>query len=79
MQVAEQIEFAPKAAELQWWAVAKVAAVAGIPPHKLNRGRFDTASGELLAASAPVAIATPRTGVSAPGSTARRRRSITSG
>jgi site-specific recombinase XerD len=51
MQVADQIGFAPKAAELQWWAVAKVAAVAGVPPHKLNRGRFDTASGELLAAA----------------------------
>ena len=51
MQVAEQIGFASKAAELQWWAVAKVAAVAGVPPHKLNRSRFDTASGELLAAA----------------------------
>jgi site-specific recombinase XerD len=51
MQVAEQIGFAPKAAELQWWAVAKVAAVARVPPQQLNRSRFDTASGDLLAAA----------------------------
>jgi len=51
MQVADGIGFASKAAELQWWAVAKVAAVAGVPPQKLNRSRFDTASGELLSAA----------------------------
>jgi site-specific recombinase XerD len=51
VQVAEQIGFASKAAELQWWAVAKVAAVAGVPLQQLNRGRFDTASGGLLAAA----------------------------
>ena len=51
MQVAEQIGFASKAAELQWWPVAKVAAVAGIPPQQLNRSRFDSAAGELLVAA----------------------------
>jgi len=51
MQVAEQIGFASKAAELQWWPVAKVAAVAGIPPQQLNRTRFDSAAGELLVAA----------------------------
>jgi integrase len=51
MQIAGDVGFTPKVAELQWWAVAKVAAVAGIPPQKLNRGRFDTASAELLAAT----------------------------
>ena len=51
MAAAEGIGFSPKVAELQWWAVAKVAAVAGVPPHKLTRTRFDTASGELLAAA----------------------------
>jgi hypothetical protein len=32
MQVAASIGFTAKVAELQWWAVAKVAAVAGVPP-----------------------------------------------
>ena len=31
-------------AELQWWAVAKVAAVAGVAPDKLTRAKFETAS-----------------------------------
>jgi hypothetical protein len=51
MQVAADVGFTPKIAELQWWAVAKLAAVAGIPPHRLNRARFDTASAELLVAT----------------------------
>ena len=51
MQVADGIGFSAKASELQWWAVAKVAAVAGVPPHKLSRSRFDAASAELLAAA----------------------------
>ena len=42
------IGFTPKVAELQWWAVAKVAAVAGVPPDKLTRAKFDTASRELI-------------------------------
>ena len=48
MQVAASIGFTPKVAELQWWAVAKVAAVAGVPPDRLTRTKFDAASGELL-------------------------------
>jgi site-specific recombinase XerD len=51
MAVADGIGFSAKAAELQWWAVAKVAAVSGIAPHKLNRTTFDAASAELLAAA----------------------------
>ncbi len=51
MQVAADVGFTPKVAELQWWAVAKVAAVAGVAPHRLNRARFDTASAELLVAT----------------------------
>ena len=51
MQVADAIGFSAKAAELQWWAVAKIAAVAGVPPHTLNRTTFDAASAELLAAA----------------------------
>jgi len=48
MQIAASIGFTPKVAELQWWAVAKVAAVAGVPPDKLTRTKFDAASRELL-------------------------------
>jgi site-specific recombinase XerD len=45
---AEGLGFSPKVAELQWWAVAKVAAVAGVAPGKLTRAKFDTASRELI-------------------------------
>jgi integrase len=48
MQVAAGIGFSEKAAELQWWAVAKVAAVAGVAPGKLNRSCFDAASRQLI-------------------------------
>lgn len=48
LQVAADVGFTAKVAELQWWAVAKVAAVAGVPPDRLTRARFDTASRELL-------------------------------
>jgi site-specific recombinase XerD len=48
MQVAGEVGFTPKVAELQWWAVAKVAAVAGVPPDKLTRAKFDAASRELI-------------------------------
>ena len=34
MQVAADVGFTPKVAELQWWAVAKVAAVAGVAPQR---------------------------------------------
>ena len=39
MQVAAELGFTPKVAELQWWAVAKVAAVAGVAPDELNRSQ----------------------------------------
>jgi hypothetical protein len=42
------VGFAAKAAELQWWGVAKVAAVAGVPPEKLTRAKFDAASRDLI-------------------------------
>ena len=48
LQVAADVGFTPKVAELQWWAVAKVAAIAGVPPGKLTRASFDTASRELI-------------------------------
>jgi site-specific recombinase XerD len=50
MQVAADVGFTPKVAELQWWAVAKVAAVAGVAPGRLTRATFDTASRELIEA-----------------------------
>lgn len=50
MQVAASIGFTEKVAELQWWAVAKVAAVAGVAPEKLTRAKFDAASRELTCA-----------------------------
>jgi hypothetical protein len=40
-------------AELQWWAVAKVAAAAGAPPDRLTRAKFDAASARLLGRSSP--------------------------
>ncbi|MGH2885526.1 MAG: tyrosine-type recombinase/integrase, partial [Solirubrobacteraceae bacterium] len=51
MQLAADVGFTPKVAELQWWAVAKVAAVAGVPPDKLTRAKFDAASARLLGAT----------------------------
>jgi site-specific recombinase XerD len=48
MVTAAGLGFSPKVAELQWWAVAKVAAVAGVAPEELTRARFDTASRELI-------------------------------
>ena len=47
METAAAIGFSPKAAELQWWAIAKIAAVAGVAPDKLTRAKFDTASAKL--------------------------------
>ena len=51
MATATALGFTPKAAELQWWAVAKVAAVAGVPPDKLTRAKFDAASAQLVDAT----------------------------
>jgi integrase len=51
MQVAASIGFTAKVAELQWWAVSKVAAVAGVAPGKLTRAKFDAASSRLLDAT----------------------------
>ena len=48
MQVADDIGFDGKSAELQWWAVAKVAAVAGVPPDTLSRAKFETARDQLI-------------------------------
>ena len=48
MATAAGLGFSPKVAELQWWAVAKVATVAGVAPGRLTRAKFDTASWELI-------------------------------
>jgi site-specific recombinase XerD len=48
MTTAAGIGFSPKPAELQWWAVAKVAAVAGVVPERLTRAKFDAASRQLV-------------------------------
>jgi len=48
METAAGLGFSPKVAELQWWAVAKVAAVAGVPPDQLTPAKFDVASRELI-------------------------------
>lgn len=61
MTTAAGIGFAPKAAGLQWWAVAKVAAVAGVSPDKLTRAKFDAASAQLVDATLRVGCR-PRTG-----------------
>ncbi len=54
METAAAIGFSPKAAELQWWATAKIAAVAGVAPDKLTRAKFDTASAKLADATLKV-------------------------
>ncbi len=59
MRVAGEIAFDPKSAELQWWAVAKVAAVAGVAPEKLTRAKFEAAREELIDAMLRVG---PRSG-----------------
>jgi integrase/recombinase XerD len=47
---AAQLGFDRTATDLQWWAVAKVAAVVGIPPDRLTRETFDEGGKRLLAA-----------------------------
>ena len=42
LEVAGELGFEPKAAELQWWAVAKVAALAGVAPERLTKAQLDT-------------------------------------
>lgn len=51
MATAAGLGFSAKVAELQWWAVAKVAAVAGVAPGKLTRAKFDAASAQLVDAT----------------------------
>ena len=46
--MASELGFDRTATNLQWRAVAKVAAVAGIPPDRLTRETFDTGARRLL-------------------------------
>ena len=46
---AAELGFAPKSAELQWWAVAIVAALVGVRPERLTRAQFDSAREQLIA------------------------------
>ena len=49
MRTATELGFASKSAELQWWAVAIVAALVGVRPDRLTRARFDSAREQLIA------------------------------
>ncbi len=49
-EVAAELRFDPKSAELQWWAVAKVAALAGVSPERLTKAQLDTGREQLIAA-----------------------------
>jgi len=51
MTTAAGLGFAPKSAELQWWAVALVAGLAGVSPERLTKARFDAAREQLIAAT----------------------------
>jgi integrase len=51
LQVAGELGFDPKSAELQWWAVAKVAALAGVAPDRLTKTQLDTGREQLMAAT----------------------------
>jgi site-specific recombinase XerD len=51
MSVASDLRFDPKSAELQWWAVAKVAALARVSPHRLTKAQLDTGREQLIAAT----------------------------
>ena len=50
-RVAAGLGFDPKSAELQWWAVAKVAALAGVSPERLTKAQLDTGREQLIAAT----------------------------
>lgn len=49
--VAGELGFTAKSAELQWWAVAKVAALAGVAPARLTKQLLDTGREQLIAAT----------------------------
>jgi hypothetical protein len=51
MRVAVELGFDPKSAELQWWAVAKVAALASVAPERLTKAQLDNGRAQLIAAT----------------------------
>src|SRR5262249_53525335 len=51
MRVAAVLGFDPKSAELQWWAVAKVAALGGGSPERLTKAELDAGREQLIAAT----------------------------
>jgi integrase/recombinase XerD len=48
---AAELGFDQKAAELQWWAVARVAALAGTAPERLTKAQLDGGRDQLIAAT----------------------------
>lgn len=51
LQTAAELGFDRKSAELQWWAVAKVAALAGSSPQRLTKAQLDAGREQLVAAT----------------------------
>ena len=51
LQIAAELGFDPKSAELQWWAVAKVAALGGVSPERLTKAQLDASREQLIAAT----------------------------
>jgi integrase/recombinase XerD len=51
LRVAAQLGFDQKSAELQWWAVARVAALVGVSPERLTRAHLDGGREQLIAAT----------------------------
>jgi integrase/recombinase XerD len=51
LRIAGELGFELKAAELQWWAVAKVAALAGVWPERLTKAQLDIGREHLIAAT----------------------------
>ena len=49
MRTAAELGFAPKSAEMQWRAVAIVAALVGVRPERLTKAQFDSAREQLIA------------------------------
>ncbi len=50
MATASELGFEDKPAQLQWWATAMVAVVAGVPPERLTKLPFDAARDRLIVA-----------------------------
>ena len=73
LQVAAELGFDPKSAELQWWAVAKVAALAGVAPERLTKAQLDTGREQLIAATSPAASRPSNASAADHDEVARRR------